>query len=282
MGGENIKLRLVKDRGFQAIVVFLSFLSMVPLVLILFYIVKNGLSSLSWEFLVELPRPVGDAGGGIANAIVGSFLLVIIASLPAIPLGISAGIYLSERKQGRLSSLARLAVEVLHGTPSIVIGIIAYLWLVITIGRFSALSGGIALGIMMLPVIVRATEETLKLIPDSLKEASLALGVPYYRTVLKVILPAGLSGIMTGILISVARIAGETAPLLFTAFGNPFMNWNIIKPVNALPLLIYNYATSPYPEWHAIAWGASCVLVGLVLVLNLTARIIASRWKVQF
>jgi phosphate transport system permease protein len=282
MGGENIKLRLVKDRGFQAIVVFLSFLSMVPLVLIVFYIVKNGLSSLSWEFLVELPRPVGDAGGGIANAIVGSFLLVIIASLPAIPLGISAGIYLSERKQGRLSSLARLAVEVLHGTPSIVIGIIAYLWLVIAIGRFSALSGGIALGIMMLPVIVRATEETLKLIPDSLKEASLALGVPYYRTVLKVILPAGLSGIMTGILISVARIAGETAPLLFTAFGNPFMNWNIIKPVNALPLLIYNYATSPYPEWHAIAWGASCVLVGLVLVLNLTARIIASRWKVQF
>jgi phosphate transport system permease protein len=282
MGGENIKLRLVKDRGFQAIVVFLSFLSMVPLVLILFYIVKNGLSSLSWEFLVELPRPVGDAGGGIANAIVGSFLLVIIASLPAIPLGISAGIYLSERKQGRLSSLARLAVEVLHGTPSIVIGIIAYLWLVMAIGRFSALSGGIALGIMMLPVIVRATEETLKLIPDSLKEASLALGVPYYRTVLKVILPAGLSGIMTGILISVARIAGETAPLLFTAFGNPFMNWNIIKPVNALPLLIYNYATSPYPEWHAIAWGASCVLVGLVLVLNLTARIIASRWKVQF
>jgi phosphate transport system permease protein len=275
-------MRVIKDWVFVAVVATLSFLAIVPLVLVLSYIVKNGLSSLSWEFLVELPMPVGEKGGGIANAIVGSFLLVIIASLPAIPLGVSAGIYLSEREGGRLSFLARLAVEVLHGTPSIVIGIIAYLWLVIRMGRFSALSGGIALGIMMLPVIVRTTEETLKLIPDSLKEASLALGVPYHRTILKVILPAGLGGIMTGVLISVARIAGETAPLLFTAFGNPFMTWNIIKPVNALPLVIYNYATSPYPEWQAIAWGASCVLVGLVLALNLTARIIARRWQVKF
>lgn len=282
MNREKTRMRVIKDWVFVAVVVTLSFLAIVPLVLILSYIVKNGLSSLTWEFLVELPRPVGEKGGGVANAIVGSFLLVIIASLPAIPLGVSAGIYLSEREGGRLSSLARLAVEVLHGTPSIVIGIIAYLWLVIRMGRFSALSGGIALGIMMLPVIVRTTEETLKLIPDSLKEASLALGVPYHRTILKVILPAGLGGIMTGVLISVARIAGETAPLLFTAFGNPFMTWNIIKPVNALPLVIYNYATSPYPEWHAIAWGASCVLVGLVLALNLTARIIARRWEVKF
>lgn len=282
MNREKTRMRVIKDWVFVAVVATLSFLAIVPLVLVLSYIVKNGLSSLSWEFLVELPRPVGEKGGGIANAIVGSFLLVIIASLPAIPLGVSAGIYLSEREGGRLSFLARLAVEVLHGTPSIVIGIIAYLWLVIRMGRFSALSGGIALGIMMLPVIVRTTEETLKLIPDSLKEASLALGVPYHRTILKVILPAGLGGIMTGVLISVARIAGETAPLLFTAFGNPFMTWNIIKPVNALPLVIYNYATSPYPEWQAIAWGASCVLVGLVLALNLTARIIARRWQVKF
>ena len=282
MSGEKIKLRIAKDKGFTAIVVLFSFLSMVPLLLILMYIIGNGVSSLSWEFLVELPKPVGEQGGGIANAIVGSLLLVAIASLPAIPLGVSVGIYLSEHSAGRLSSLARLAVEVLHGTPSIVIGITVYLWLVMTMGRFSALSGGIALGIMMLPVIVRSTEETLKLIPDSLKEASLALGVPYHRTILKVILPAGLSGIMTGVMIGVARIAGETAPLLFTAFGNPFSNWNITKPVNALPLLIYNYATSPYPEWHAIAWGASCVLVGLVLMLNIVARIIARRWKVQF
>jgi phosphate transport system permease protein len=282
MDRERVKLRIAKDSGFKALVIVLSFLSMVPLFLILFYIMRNGLSSLSWEFLTELPKPVGEAGGGIANAIVGSFLLVVIASLPAIPIGITAGVYLYEHKRGRLSYLLRLAVEVLQGTPSIVIGIIAYLWLVISMGGFSALSGGIALGIMMLPVITRATEETLKLIPDALKEASLALGVPYYRTILKVILPAGFSGIATGILISIARIAGETAPLLFTAFGNPFMNLNIIKPVNALPLLMYNYATSPYPEWHSIAWGASCVLVCVVLLFNLATRIIARKWKVQF
>ena len=282
MNREKIRLRIAKDRSFTGMVVFLCFLSMVPLLLILFYIVRNGLSSLSWGFLTEIPRPVGEKGGGIANALVGSFLLVITASLPAIPIGVSAGVYLSEHKRSKLATLARLAVEVLHGTPSIVIGIIAYLWVVTSMGRFSALSGGIALGIMMLPVIVRATEETLRLIPDSLKEASLALGVPYHRTILKVILPAGLSGITTGILLSIARIAGETAPLLFTAFGNAFMNWNIIKPVNALPLLIYNYTTSPYPEWHAIAWGASFVLIVLILTVNLVARIIARRWKVQF
>lgn len=282
MDRERIQMRIARDRAFKGLVVLLSSLSIVPLFLILFYILVNGISSLSWNFLMELPKPVGEAGGGIANAIVGSFLLIIIASLPAVPIGITAGVYLSEHKRGKLSYLVRLAVEVLQGTPSIVVGIIAYLWLVISMGGFSALSGGIALGIMMLPVIVRATEETLKLIPDSLKEASLALGVPYYRTILKVILPAGFSGIATGILISVARIAGETAPLLFTAFGNAFMNVNIIKPVNALPLLIYNYATSPYPEWHSVAWGASCVLVGFVLTLNVVTRIMARRWKVQF
>ena len=279
---ERMRLRLARDRGFKGLVVFLSFLSMLPLLLILFYIARNGLSALSWEFLTELPKPVGEAGGGIANALVGSLLLIIIASLPAVPIGITAGVYLSEHKAGRLSYLLRLAVDVLQGTPSVVVGIIAYLWMVISMGGFSALSGGIALGIMMLPVIVSATEETLKLIPDSLKEASLALGVPYYRTILKVVLPAGLSGITTGILISVARIAGETAPLLFTAFGNPFMNVNVIKPVNALPLLIYNYATSPYPEWHSIAWGASCVLICIVLILNFSTRIMARRWKVRF
>ena len=255
---------------------------MIPLLLIVFYIIINGISSLSWTFLTEIPTPVGEKGGGIANAVVGSFLLVTIACLPSIPLGIAAGVYLSEHKKSKLAYWGRLATEVLQGTPSIVIGIIAYLWLVVPMGGFSALSGGIALGIMMLPMIIRTTEETLNLIPDSLKEASLALGVPYYRTILRVILPAGLSGIMTGVLISVARIAGETAPLLFTALGNAFMNWNVMKPVNSLPVLIYNYATSPYPEWHRVAWGASCVLVAFVLTLNLVVRIITRRWKVQF
>ena len=276
------KWRIIKDRGFKAGVIVVSFLSIVPLLLILFYIIKNGLYSFTWDFLIEIPKPVGEKGGGISNAIVGSFLLVIIASIPSIPLGIASGVYLSEHKQSKLAYWGRLAVEVLQGTPSIVIGIIAYLWVVVPMGGFSALSGGIGLGIMMLPMVIKTTEETLNLIPESLKEGALALGVPYYRTMLRVILPAGLSGIVTGVLLGMARVAGETAPLLFTAFGNAFMNWNVIKPVNALPLLIYNYATSPYPEWHRLAWGASCILVGFVLSLNLFVRILTRRWKIQF
>jgi phosphate transport system permease protein len=276
------KWRRMKSAGFKGSVILISLFSMTPLFLILLFIIKNGLYALDWNVFFEIPRPVGEKGGGISNAIVGSFFLVVIAGVPSIPLGIAAGVYLSEHKDSKLSYLGRLAVEILQGAPSIVIGIIAYLWIVVPMGGFSALSGGIALGIMMLPMIVTATAETLNLIPDSLKEGALALGVPYYRTVLRVILPAGLSGILTGVLIGMARIAGETAPLLFTAFGNAFMNWNMMKPVNALPLLIYNYATSPYPEWHRLAWGASCVLVGFVLSLNLFVRILTRRWKIQF
>jgi phosphate transport system permease protein len=221
-------------------------------------------------------------GGGISNAIIGTFMLIGIATAFSVPLGIFAGIFLSENRKGRLASLTRLCVETLQGIPSIVIGIIAYIWLVVSVGSFSALSGGVALGLMMLPVIITATEETLKLIPESLREASLALGVSYPRTILKVIVPAGLSGIVTGVLLSIARVAGETAPLLFTAFGSPFMNLNILKPVNSLPLMIFNYATSPYPEWHVFAWGASFVLIVLVSGLNLLTKFVTREWKVQF
>jgi len=278
----NLSWRIVKDWGFKAGVIFFAAITILPLLLILFYIVSNGIAVIDWQFFISLPKPVGEVGGGILNAIVGTLMLIVIACSIAIPLGVCAGIYLSERKEGTLAYLVSLSVEILQGIPSIVIGIIAYSWIVITLGTFSALSGGIALSIMMLPVIVRATEETLKLIPDTLKEASLSLGVPYHRTILKVILPAGASGIATGVLISVARVAGETAPLLFTAFGNPFMEMNILKPVNSLPLLIFNYATSPYPEWHALAWGASFVLVFFVLALNFFAKIVTRKWKVQF
>jgi len=278
----NVTFRIFKDRLFLVVVILFSCLMIVPLLLILFYIISNGFAVINWEFLTEMPRPIGEAGGGIANALAGTIMLVAVASAFAIPLGIFAGIYLSENRSGRLPSLVRLCVEILQGIPSIVIGIIAYAWVVVFMGTFSALSGGAALAIMMLPVIVRSTEETLKLIPDSLREASLALGVPYSRTVLKVIVPAGLTGIVTGVLLSIARIAGETAPLLFTAFGSPFMNLNIFKPVDSLPLIIFNYATSPYPEWHARAWGASFVLVVLVLGLNITAKVMAKRWKVRF
>lgn len=278
----KVLIRIAKDKIFKFLVILLSFLGISPLIFILFYIFRNGISVINWKFLTSLPKSVGESGGGISNAIVGTFILVLISCVFSIPLGVASGVYLSEHRRGKFSYIVRLSVEILQGVPSIVVGIIAYLWIVKVLGKFSALSGGIALGIMMLPVIVRTTEETLRLIPNDLKEASLSLGVPYYRTLLKVILPAGLSGILTGILLSIARIAGETAPLLFTAFGNPFMNVNILKPVNSLPLLIFNYAMSPYTDWHKIAWGASVVLVTLVLFLNLIAKIVAKKWKIEF
>ncbi len=282
MKGERVTVRIIKDKIFAISIIIFSLTSCLPLFFILFYIVKNGITSINWQFLINLPKPVGEEGGGISNAIVGTFFLIILACIIAIPLGVLSGVYLSEYRKSRLAYCVRLCVDVLQGIPSIVIGVIAYAWVVLPMKTFSILSGGVALGIMMLPPIVSATEETLKLIPHSLKESSLALGVPYYRTVLKVILPAGLSGILTGILLSIARIAGETAPLLFTAFGNPFMNLNIFKPVNSLPLLIFNYATSPYPDWHRLAWGASFILVVFVLGLNLMAKLVSRRWKVQF
>jgi len=277
-----LKIRTFKDKLFLSFVLLFALSSILPLFFIIFYLTKQGISAINWHFLVNLPKPVGETGGGISNAIVGTFLLVILASAFAIPIGIGAGVYLFEFRRSKLANVVRLSVDILQGIPSIVIGIIAYLWVVKRMGSFSALSGGIALGVMMLPIVIKSTEETLKLIPYSLKEASLALGVTYQRTILKVILPAGLSGILTGVLISIARIAGETAPLLFTAFGNPFMNINLFKPINSLPLLIYNYATSPYPEWHKLAWGASFILIIFVLLLNFIAKGIAKRWKVQF
>jgi len=282
MKDSALRRRIFADRAFQVVVVFLSFCSILPMFFILFFISKNGITSINWNFLTKLPAPVGETGGGISNAILGSALLIVLASIIAVPLGILTGIYLSEYRKGKFAYLSRLSVEILMGIPSIVIGIIAYVWVVKPFGSFSAVSGGVALGIMMLPVIVMSTEETLKLIPDTLKEASLALGVSYPRTILKVILPAGLSGIVTGMLLAVARIAGETAPLLFTAFGSPFMALSLFKPVSALPLTVFNYATSPYPEWHTLAWGASFVLLVFVLALNLLAKVGMRKWKVQF
>lgn len=282
MGNNQVGGRLLKDVIFKGVVCALAFISLLPLFLILYYITKNGIMVINWDFLFSLPRPIGEPGGGVFNAIIGTVMLIILSCIMSIPCGIAAGIYLSENKEGKFSNTIRLCVIVLQGTPSIVIGIIAYLWVVAPLKTFSALSGGIALSIMMLPVIIKTTEETLKLIPYHLKEASLALGVPYYRTILKVILPSGISGILTGILLSVARITGETAPLLFTAFGNQFMNLNIFKPIDSLPYRIFYYAMSPYPEWHSFAWGASFILVVLTLSLNLFARGISVKWKIQF
>ena len=278
----GVAARLRGDAAFRALTLVLSFIATVPLALILVYIVVKGASSINWQFLTELPKPMGEAGGGISNAIVGTVILVAIATIISVPLGIIAGIFLSEQSKSRLGTVARLSVETLMGIPSIVLGIVAYTWIVRPMGHFSALSGGMALAMIMLPVITLATEETLLLIPMTLREAALALGVSYRRTVMRVVLPAGMSGIVTGVLLAVARGAGETAPLLFTAFGNPFMAVNIFKPMESLPHTIFYYATSPYPEWQALAWGASFVLLVLVLALNIVTKLVTSRWKVQF
>lgn len=274
---EKTYFRIVRDKVFISTVILLCIISTIPLLLILYYIAINGISAINWEFLFNLPAPVGEEGGGVSNAIIGTLMLVSIASIMAVPIGILTGIYLSENRNKKFAGVIRSTVEVIMGVPSIILGIIAYAWVVLPMGGFSALSGGVALAIMMLPVIIRSTEETLNLIPNELKEASLALGVPYYRTMIKVIIPVGLSGIITGVLLGVARIAGETAPLLFTAFGNPFMNLNIFKPVNSLPLMIYYYATSPYEQWHVDAWGASFLLAVFVLSLNFITKLVARR-----
>lgn len=281
MGDKSIQYRKARDKVFQYAIIFLAIITIVPLVLILFYIFKTGFQEINWHFIVTLPMPPGEEGGGISNALVGTFLIVLVASLMAIPIGVGAGIYLSEYRNTKLSNFARSGLDILNGTPSIVFGILVYIILVLPFG-FSAFSGSVALGMMMLPVIIRTTEETLKLIPETLKEAALALGAPYYKVVLRVILPSGLSGIVTGVMLSVARVAGETAPLLFTAFGNPFMNTNIFKPMDSLPFIIFNYATSPYNTWHELAWGASLILVLLVLSLNILSKIAIRKWKVQY
>jgi phosphate transport system permease protein len=277
----NIKYRMGKSRFIQGLIIFFAFLITVPLLLIIIYIFREGITKINWAFLTQIPKPVGEAGGGIVNALIGSILIVLTASVIAIPVGILCGIYLSENKTGRLAYWSRLSVDVLQGVPSIVIGIVVYFWVVKPIGTFSAVSGSVALAIMMLPILVRSTEETLKLIPFSLKEAGLALGLPYHKVILKVIVPCGISGILSGIMLSIARIAGETAPLLFTAFGNPYLNTNLARPMQSLPLMIFNYATSPYDEWHDMAWGAALILLFTVLLLNIITKLTTRRWNVQ-
>lgn len=274
--------RFYKDRLFKTGVIVLTVISTLPLLVILFYIVRKGITSINWQFFVNLPKPVGEKGGGILNALIGSGIIILIASLIAIPFGAMTGLYLSEYSRSKLTYWVGLCVDVLQGIPSIVLGVIIYLWVVKPSGHFSALSGSIALAIMMLPPIIKSTEETLKLIPGTIKEASLALGVPYYKTILRIVLPMGLSGILSGSILSISRVAGETAPLLFTAFGNPYINTNILKPMSSLPLLIFNYASSPYQEWYNLAWGASFVLIMLILFLNIVTKILESRWKIQF
>ncbi len=252
MDGKNIKLRIGKSYAAQIVTTIFAFACVIPLLFILGFILKAGITKINWHFLVNIPKPVGETGGGIANALLGSILIIFCASVIAVPIGILAGIYLSENGKSRLAYWCRLCVDILQGVPSIVIGIIAYFWLVKPLGGFSALSGSVALAIMMLPIVIRSTEETLKLLPSSLQEAAFALGIPFHRVIFKVIVPVGFSGILSGVMLAIARITGETAPLLFTAFGNPYLSFNMTKPMQSLPLLIFNYATSPYNDWLRI------------------------------
>ncbi len=277
----SLGIRILKDRLMKVVIVLLAFATLLPLILILFTIVKNGIGVVSLKFLISLPKPPGEAGGGILNSIVGTLMLITIASVISVPFGILVGIFLAEVRNG-FTELLRLLVNVLQGIPSIVIGIVAYFLVVKPLGGFSALSGGVALGLMMLPMVIKNTEESLRLVPFYLKEASFSLGVNYTRTIWKVVLPTGIGGVLSGILVGLLRITGETAPLLLTAFGNPFLNLNPLKPVDALPLLIFNYAMSPYQDWHRIAWGASFVLITIVFVLTLIARGINQIWKTRF
>lgn len=277
MADRRLASRLVKDALFRYLIIIPGVLVILPFFLILYHIVREGLQSINWAFLFQIPKPVGETGGGIVNGLLGTIEVIVIAAVFAVPIGIGGGIYLSEMGNHRLASLAKTAANVLQGVPSIVIGIVIYAWIVVPLRSFSALSGGIALGIMMLPIIVRSAEETINLVPLTLKEASLALGAPYYKTMFRVILPAGFSGILSGVMLAVARVAGETAPLLFTAFGNPYLNFNPLRPTAAVPLIIYDYAKSPYQDWIHKAWGASLVLILMVLGLNLIIRLRTQR-----
>ena len=277
----RIGLRNTKSILFKSLIIFLAFVITIPLIIVLLYIIKQGVTQVNWHFLTKIPAPVGEAGGGIANALLGSFIIVAAASVIAIPIGMLAGIYLSENGRTRLAYYAGLCVDVLQGVPSIVIGIVVYFWLVKPMGTFSAISGSIALAIMMLPIVIRATEQTLLLLPPSLKEAALSLGVPYHRVILKVVVPCGFAGILSGITLSIARIIGETAPLLFTAFGNPYLSTSLSKPMETLPHVIFTYATSPYDDWHNLAWGASFILLMFVLILNIVTKVITRKWKIQ-
>lgn len=249
-----------------------AILATLPLILILWHLLREGASSISLDFFTRMPKPVGEIGGGMANAIVGTMVLIAIASAIGLPVGIGAGLFLAEQKGARMANVVRFLSDVLNGLPSIVVGIFAWHFLVQPFGHFSALAGGIALGAMMIPLVTRTTEEMIRLVPVSLREAALALGYPRWRTSLTIVLRTALPGIVTGALVAMARIAGETAPLLFTAFGNQFWSVSLGEPISALPLQIFSYAISPYDEWHRLAWAGALVLIALVLVISLAAR----------
>jgi len=251
-------------------------LVVLPLLLIFAFLLWQGASAVNADFFTHLPRPVGEVGGGMANAIVGTLILLALAAALGLPIGIFGGLYLAESRDRRLPWVARFLADVLNGVPSIVIGIFAYTVIVLPMRRFSAIAGGFALAVIMLPIVVRTSEELVRLVPASLHEAALALGIPQWKVLLRVVLPTARAGIITGVMVAIARVAGETAPLLFTAFGNRFWHQGLDQPIAALPLQIFAYAIAPYDDWHRQAWAGALVLIGLVFIVSFAARIVTS------
>jgi phosphate transport system permease protein len=276
-----MSLRTIWRKGLSAVMMSLTglcaLLTVSVLILVLGYLAWNGATALHWSFFTNLPAPVGEAGGGIANAIVGSAKLLLVAALIGVPIGLLGAVYLAEYASSIPAFTVRYAADLLNGVPSIVIGIFAYTVVVLPMQHFSALAGGFALGVMMIPIILRSSEDFLRAVPGSLREGAMAVGASKWKTILTVVVPAASGGIMTAILLALSRVAGETAPLLFTAFGNRFWSngWN--EPIASLPVVIYTYAISPYDDWHRQAWAAGLVLLGLVLVTNLVARGLLAR-----
>ena len=249
-----------------------ALLVIAPLALVLFYLIRSGASAINWSFFTELPKPVGVAGGGMANAIVGSFELLCLAALVGIPIGVLGGVYLAEYGRVRGNYALRFVADVLNGVPSIIWGVVVYGLVVLRFKSFSAYAGGLALGFIMIPLIMRTSEEVLLLVPAGYREASLALGVSRWKTTVHIVMKTALKGIVSAVLLALARVAGETAPLLFTAFGNRFWNHNLSEPIAALPLQIFAYAISPYDDWHRQAWAGALVLVTMIFVVNLIVR----------
>src|SRR5256885_15186568 len=264
----NHRRRRFKNGLMQSVTLTCAILVIAPLVLVFAHLITSGIGAVNWDFFTKLPKPVGETGGGIANAIVGTVVLLGIASLVGVPVGVLGGVYLSEYGSWRLNGWIRLAADVLNGVPSIIWGMVVYALVVLPMKGFSAWAGGIVLGMMMIPLIMRTTEEVLRLVPNGYREAALALGIAQWRAVLQIVVRTALKGIATGVLLAWARVAGETAPLLFTAFGNRFWNHKLPDPVAALPLQIFNYAISPYEDWHSQAWAGALVWLLFVAVVN--------------
>lgn len=271
----SLSRRKLLNNTMTALTALCAVLAVGSLFVILGYILAGGIRALSLSFLINTPKPIGEPGSGIANAIVGSAILIGVGSLIGMPVGILAGIYLSEFGSNKFGTLLRFLIDTLTGTPSIIVGVFVWTVVVHPMGHFSALSGAIALGIMMMPIVARTTEEMIRLVPQSLREAGLALGAPKWRVTLGVVLRTAASGVATGAMLAIARIAGETAPLLFTALGLNYLSTNLLQPMASLTAQIYIYAISPYEEWHDMAWAATLVLVTMILVLNIAVKVLA-------